>query len=224
MLTDNSIHLIHTAQPRHEHAPSTPGPTSKTRSAGCAPSTGPSQAHRYLPDNAPATTPCGSAAKSPTAATANSPTRTGGYAANSRAALANSAPTPGDTMNRRIAIGNDRAVLTANRYLSPGGHGHPPRHKPEGAQRIYAPSAPDNHRIPQCPLPACNSRQRAFPDRTGRDAVPLPRDPFPRPTGRGKARWAMRWKRPDHPDRQLTHAKVGSAVNRILLEEAEEPL
>jgi hypothetical protein len=30
--------------------------------------------------------------------------------------------------------------------------------------------------------------------------------------------------RPDHPDRQLTYAKVGSAVNRILLEEADEPL
>ncbi len=44
-----------------------------------------------------ATTPCASASKSPTAANANSPTRTAGYAANSRAPLANSAPTPGDT-------------------------------------------------------------------------------------------------------------------------------
>jgi hypothetical protein len=33
-----------------------------------------------------------------------------------------------------------------------------------------------------------------------------------------------RLQRPDHPDRQQTHAKVGSTVNRILLEEAEEPL
>ena len=54
------------------------------------------------------------------------------------------------------------------------------------------------------------------------------------PTGRGRARWAMRWKpalnapshlgnyvtadnhlqRPDHPDRQLTNAKVGFTVNQ----------
>ena len=43
------------------------------------------------------------------------------------------------------------------------------------------------------------------------------------PTGRGKARWAMveartqrvrdHLQRPDHPDRQLTNAKVGSTVN-----------
>jgi hypothetical protein len=45
----------------------------------------------------PATTPCASASKSPTAATANSPWRTGGYAANSRAPLADSALTRGDT-------------------------------------------------------------------------------------------------------------------------------
>jgi transposase-like protein len=47
------------------------------------------------------------------------------------------------------------------------------------------------------------------------------------PTGRGKARWAHEveasaqrvcdhLQRPDHPDRQLTNAKVGSTVNRIL--------
>ena len=44
----------------------------------------------------PPATSCASTSKSPTAATANSPRRTGGYAANSRAPSADSAPTPGD--------------------------------------------------------------------------------------------------------------------------------
>jgi hypothetical protein len=67
MLADTGIHLIHAAEPRHDHARATPRPSSETRSAGSAPSTGPSQPHRYLPDNAPATTPCASASRSPTA-------------------------------------------------------------------------------------------------------------------------------------------------------------
>ena len=97
MLADNSIHLIHADQPRHEHARTPPRPISKHRSAGSAPGTGRSKARRYLTDNAPATAACASALKSPTAATANSPTRTGGYAANSRAPLADFVLTPGDT-------------------------------------------------------------------------------------------------------------------------------
>jgi hypothetical protein len=53
----------------------------------------------------------------------------------------------------------------------------------------------------------------------------LPGYPIADPTGRSKAHWATRWKLalnafaitfdgPDHPDRQLTNAKVGSTVNQ----------
>ena len=85
---------------------STPKPTSKTRSADSAPSIGPGRAHRYLPGNAPVTTPYGSASKSPSSATANSPMRTSGYAASSPAPSARTATTaePHQSSSQRIAV------------------------------------------------------------------------------------------------------------------------
>ncbi len=49
------------------------------------------------------------------------------------------------------------------------------------------------------------------------------------PTGSGKARWAMRWKPVLNAfaitfNGRITPTGIGSTVNRILLEEAEEPL
>ena len=50
------------------------------------------------------------------------------------------------------------------------------------------------HRIDRCPLPAGNPRQGPFPDRTGRDECLYLVTRSLDPTGRGKARWAIRWK------------------------------
>lgn len=52
----------------------------------------------------------------------------------------------------------------------------------------------ERHRIRQRPLPACGQGQGPFPHRAGRPEMPLPRHPGAGPTGKGRARWATRWK------------------------------
>jgi putative transposase len=52
----------------------------------------------------------------------------------------------------------------------------------------------ERDRVDQRALPPSCTRARAFPERHGRAEVPLPRHTALDPTGRGKARWGMRWK------------------------------
>jgi transposase-like protein len=94
--------------------------------------------------------------------------------------------------------------------------GDPPRHLQHECDRVD-----------RCPLPARDPRPRAFPtEQAAMKCLYLVTRSLD-PTGRGKARWAMRWKpalnafrdhlqRPDHPDRQLTNAKVRSTVNQTV--------
>ncbi len=73
-------------------------------------------------------------------------------------------------------------------------------------------------------LPQGNPSPRPLPDRTGRDEMSLSRDPFPRPHRPRQGtmgneveartqRVRYHLQRPDHPDRQLTDAKVRSTIN-----------
>jgi len=81
------------------------------------------------------------------------------------------------------------------------------------------------HRIGQRPLPQSDPGPCALPHRAGRPEVSLPHHPIARPhrerqgtmgdeveTGTQRLRHQLR--RPHHPERQLTDAKIGSTVNR----------
>lgn len=87
MLADHNIHLS-LPPGRGTNTPVLNADRPQTGSTVSVPSTDPSQTHRYLTDNRPATAPFASTSKSPPAATANSLTRTAGNTVNSRASLA----------------------------------------------------------------------------------------------------------------------------------------
>jgi hypothetical protein len=106
-------------------------------------------------------------------------------------------PVPGDHPTLGERLERIRAVLGLRR-------GNPTRHLQH-----------ECHRITQRPLPARDPRPRALPNRTGRDEMPLPRDPFPRPHRPRQGTMGNEveasaqcvrdhLQRPDHPDRQLT--------------------